>query len=74
MIFNKKVKGSLEASKPLVTDGVTYLLHFNITKKEDTNSYGYDEISLTKNEFEYYDSIKEISDEFICKLIRRLNG
>lgn len=71
MATYRKANGGLEASQPIVTDGKIYLLHHNVKKVEDSENYEYDEIVLSKKEYDYYKNLND--DSLICKIIRGEN-
>ena len=80
MIHNK-VTGDKLSSKPLVTDGKIYLLNYNVVEKVETDDegvettiYEYDQIRLTKNEYDYEMSIKDVNDSFVSKLLRKIHN
>lgn len=77
MKLNKKVQATNRPNK-LQTDNRTYHLQFNIEEKTRLNEeqveetyFEFDEIVLTKSEFEYYNGIKDFgATEFVCELLR----
>ena len=75
MIY-REAFNDIEDLTPIITDGKVYILLYNfepIVEIEDgveKTTWKNQEISLTKNEFEYHKSLIDIDNNFITNFIR----
>lgn len=71
----KYLKGEIDTPDftPILTDKKVFLLRYNFEVKndeeEDKTSWTYDEIVLSKNQFEYHKSIIGKQNDFITDFI-----
>lgn len=57
---------------PIITDNKVYLLRYNFEVSKDENDnplWNFDEVLLTKNEYDYHKSLIGIDDNFITNFI-----
>lgn len=69
---HRKAQHTEKDFTPIITDDKVFLLRYNFVLKQDKGDKDfleYDEILLTKNEYEYHKSLNGIDNNFITRFI-----